>query len=82
MADLGNGRAEPVLELRLGGLDVLALALERARFGEVELDRKNCDEAAAQGSMTTDPAVPDAVATAVAPGTFTSSEVRSTSRVS
>jgi hypothetical protein len=43
--DLRNGRAEAVLELRLGGENVLALALQRPGLGEVELDRENRDEA-------------------------------------
>ena len=70
VVDLGDGRAEAVLELRLGGADELALALQRARLGEVKLDGEDGDEAGAQESS------------AAAAGTGASSEVRSTSRVS
>ena len=45
MVDLGDRGTEPVLELRLGRLDVLALALERARLREVELDGEDRDVA-------------------------------------
>jgi len=73
MADLGDGRAEPVLELRLRRLDVLALPLQRPGGGEVQLDREDRDEARAQDSPAD--AAPAPVATS-------SSDVRSTSRVS
>jgi hypothetical protein len=74
---LGDGRAEAVRELRLRGLDVLALPLQRSRLGEVQLDRQNRDEA---GAASRRPAQ-DSSAGAPA-GTGSSSEVRSTSRVS
>ena len=73
VVDLGHRGAEAVLQLRLCRLDVLALALQRARLGEVELDRENRDEAGA--------AAYDSSAGAPA-GTGSSSDVRSTSRVS
>src|SRR5580765_5754179 len=41
--DLCDGGSEAVLELGLRGLDVLALAFERAAFGEVQLDAENAD---------------------------------------
>ena len=73
MVDLGDGCAEAVLELRLRRFDVLALAFQGAGFGEVQLDREDGDEAAGY----------DSAADAEAPvGTGSSSEVRSTSRVS
>ena len=43
--DLGDRGAEAVLELRLRRLDVLALALQRAGFREVQLDREDADVA-------------------------------------
>jgi hypothetical protein len=73
MVDLRHRGPEAVLELRLRRGDVLALALQRARLGEVELDRQDGDEAAAQDS---------AAGPAAAVGTASSREVRSTSRVS
>jgi hypothetical protein len=77
VVDLRHGRAEAVRELRLGGLDVLALSLQRSRLGEVQLDRQNRDVA---GAASRRPAQ-DSSAGAPA-GTGSSSEVRSTSRVS
>jgi hypothetical protein len=73
VVDLGDGGAEAIRELCLRRLDVLALAFERACAGEVQLDCENRDEAgvAAQDSSAGAPA-----------GTGSSSEVRSTSRVS
>jgi hypothetical protein len=77
VVDLRDGSAEAVRELRLRGLDVLALALERSRLGEVQLDRQDGDEPGAASSG----APQDSSAGAPA-GTGSSSEVRSTSRVS
>src|SRR5262249_9178599 len=75
VVDLGDRRAEPVLQLRLGGEDVLALPLQRPGLREVELDGEDRDEAGAQDGS--------AGVAAVAPaGAGSSSEVRSTSRVS
>ena len=71
MVDFGDGGAEAVRELRLRRLDVLALALQRACVGEVQFDSENRNEAGAQDSSADAPA-----------GTGSSSEVRSTSRVS
>src|SRR5919106_89753 len=51
VVDLRDGRAEAVLEVRLRRLDVLALALERAGFGEVQLDREDADVAGAHGAL-------------------------------
>src|SRR5262245_2258644 len=68
MVDLGHRSAEAVLQLRLRRLDVLALALQRPRLREMELDGEDSDEAGAQ------------VAAGVAAGAFRS--VRSTSRTS
>src|SRR5579872_3924072 len=48
VVDLGDGRTEPVLQLRLHGLHVLALSLQRARLGEVELDGEDADVAGGQ----------------------------------
>src|SRR5207248_10768411 len=67
--------AEAVRKLRLCGLDVLALALQRSRLGEVQLDREDRDVAggaAAQDSSDGLGGGPVGV----------SSDVRSTSRVS
>jgi hypothetical protein len=47
VVDLGDGCAEAVLQLRLGRLDVPALALEGARLRKVELDGQDADETAA-----------------------------------
>src|SRR5262249_22997087 len=47
VVDLGDRGAEALLQLRLGRLDVLALALQRARLREMELDRENPDVAGA-----------------------------------
>jgi hypothetical protein len=49
MVDLGHGRAETVLQIRFRGLHVLALAFQRARFREVQLDRQYSDVARAHG---------------------------------
>jgi hypothetical protein len=73
VVDLRDRGAEAVLELRLRREDVLALPFERAGLREVELDREDRDEAGAQESS-------DAAADAA--GTASSSDVRSTSRVS
>ena len=48
MIDLGHRRSEAILELGLRRLDVLALALQRARLGEVQLDAQDADVARAQ----------------------------------
>src|SRR5689334_13423985 len=75
VVDLRDGCPEPVLQLGLRRLHVLALPLERARLGEVQLDRENRDEAG--------PRAYDSSAAAAAPAdTGSSSDVRSTSRVS
>jgi hypothetical protein len=50
--DLGDRGAEAVLELRLRRLHELALALERARLGEVELDGEDADVAGAHGAYS------------------------------
>src|SRR5205085_8897267 len=47
VVDLRDGRAEPVLELRLGRGDVLPLSLERTRFREMQLDAEDADIARA-----------------------------------
>jgi hypothetical protein len=74
VVDLGDRGAEAVLELRLRRQDMLALPLQRARLGEVELGDEDRDEAGAQDSS--------AVAAAAPAGAGSSSDVRSTSRVS
>jgi hypothetical protein len=74
VVDLGDRGAEAVLELGLRREDVLALALQRARLGKVELGDEDRDEAGAQDSS--------AVAAAAPAGAGSSSDVRSTSRVS
>src|SRR5512133_738721 len=51
MVDLGDRRAEPLLQLRLCRLDVLTLALQRARLRKMELDRENPDIAGAHGGI-------------------------------
>src|SRR5579862_1914876 len=71
MVDLRDRRAEAVCELRLRRLHVLPLALQRPCLREVQLDRDDCDEARAQDWSAAVPA-----------GTASSSDVRSTSRVS
>src|SRR3954469_6537473 len=48
VVDLGDRRAEAVLELRLRRLHVLALSLQRARLREVEFDGEDPDVPAAQ----------------------------------
>src|SRR5205823_13043382 len=45
VVDLGDRGAKPVLELGLGRVDVLPLPLQRARFGEVQLDGEDADVA-------------------------------------
>jgi hypothetical protein len=42
---LGDSRAEPLLEVRLQRLDLLALALEAGVVGEVQVDLDQADEA-------------------------------------
>jgi hypothetical protein len=69
--DLGHRGAEPVLQLGLGGFHVLSLALEGAGLREVEVDREDRDET---GGQEAEEAAGDGVAS--------SSDVRSTSRVS
>src|ERR671924_1215189 len=49
--DLGHGRAETVLQLRLGGLDVLALAFEGARLRKVQLDAEDADVSRSHGAI-------------------------------
>src|SRR5204863_1485266 len=41
VVDLGDRGTEALLQLRLRRLDVLALALQRPRVGEVQLDRED-----------------------------------------
>ena len=43
VVDFRDRRPEPVLELRLGRFDELALPLERAALREVELGRQDSD---------------------------------------
>ena len=43
VVDLGDGRAEALLELRLRRLDVFALPFQRARFRKVQLGREDSD---------------------------------------
>src|SRR4051794_33487411 len=50
MVDLRDRGAEPLLQLRLRRLDVLSLALERARLREMKLDREDSDVAGAHTS--------------------------------
>src|SRR5215468_5071596 len=50
VVDLGDGRAEAVLQLRLRRLHVLALALERPGLREVEVDGEDADVARAHGA--------------------------------
>jgi hypothetical protein len=69
VVDLGDGGAEAIPELRLGRGDVLALSLQRAGLGEMQLDREDADVA---GSA-------QVVAAAVA---LSSRPVRSIARVS
>ena len=45
VVDLGHGRAEAPLELRLDREELLPLPLERVVVGEVELDREDADVA-------------------------------------
>ncbi len=54
VVDLGHGGSEALLELSLGRLDVLALALQRARLGEVQLDRQDPDVACAHTAIQAD----------------------------
>src|SRR5512132_2198831 len=51
VVDLRDGSAESLLQLRLDGLHELALALQRARLGEVQLGRENPDVAGAHGPI-------------------------------
>ena len=51
VVDLGDRRSEPLLQLRLRRLDVLALALQRPRLGEMKLDRENPDISGAHGGI-------------------------------
>jgi hypothetical protein len=74
VVDLGDRGAESVLELRLRREDVLALALQRPRLGEVQLGDEDGDEAGAQD--------PSAAGAPPLGGAGSSSDVRSTSRVS
>jgi hypothetical protein len=47
MIDLGNGRADAPMQLRLGGAKVVALLLQGVRAGKVQLTREDADEAGA-----------------------------------
>src|SRR4029450_5710933 len=51
VVDLGHGCPEAVLQLRLRRLDVPALALQRARFREMQLHRQDADVAGAHGGV-------------------------------
>src|SRR5438067_11217850 len=51
VVDLRDRSSEPLLQLRLRRLDVLALALQRARLRAVELDRENPDIARGHGHI-------------------------------
>ncbi len=48
MVDLGHRSSEAILKLSFRRLDVLPLALQRARLGEVQLDAQNPDVARTQ----------------------------------
>src|SRR5215469_15085988 len=67
--DLRHGRSDPVLELRLRGAQVVTLLLQRMRFGKVQLTGEDPDPAARHGLGGYEAGA-------------SSSEVRSTSRVS
>src|SRR5919201_6245206 len=71
VVDFGDRRAEAPLQLRLDGQQLLALALQRAVLGKVQLGREDADVAGAQGSYAE-----------VVVGAGVSRSVRSTSRVS
>src|SRR5207253_6709210 len=51
VVDLGDRGAEAMLELRLRGLDVLALPLQRTGLREVQLDDQDPDVTRAHGSL-------------------------------
>src|SRR5690242_1444408 len=51
VVDLRDGRAEPVLELRLRRLHELALSLQRARLREVQLDGEGRELAGAHAGI-------------------------------
>ena len=51
MVDLRDREPEPLPELGLHGLQVLPLALERARLGEVQLDGEDADVSARHGGI-------------------------------
>src|SRR4051794_15963782 len=72
VVDLGDGRAEPVAEVVLRRADVMALALQRRRLREVQLDGEDRDEAQGHVELYAAASAPDG----------SSSDVRSTSRVS
>jgi hypothetical protein len=74
VAHLGDRRAEPVLQLGFRREHVLALAFQRPRLREMELDGEDRDEAGAQDSSGGEATAPA--------GAGSSSDVRSTSRVS
>ena len=52
VVDLRHGGAEPAVELRLDRGQLLALALEAAGVGEVQIDHEHGDEAARRTSTT------------------------------
>jgi hypothetical protein len=66
---LGDGGAEAIPELRLGRGDMLALSLQRAGLGEMQLDREDAD-------------VTGSVQVVAAAGVLSSRPVRSIARVS
>src|SRR5918995_3825988 len=51
MTALGDRGAEPLLELRLRGGDVLSFALQRPRLGEAELDGQDSDVTGGHGAI-------------------------------
>src|SRR6266511_1605679 len=53
VVDLGDRSSEPILQLGLGGLDVLPLPFQRARLGEVQLDGEDPDVARPHGAIET-----------------------------
>src|SRR5690242_21117463 len=50
VVDLRDGRSEAALQLRLRGQQLLALALQGAVLGEMELGGEDADPAGAQGA--------------------------------
>src|SRR5215210_2866246 len=74
VVDFRDRRPEAVLQLRFCRFDVLPLALERPRLGEVELDAQDADVAGAHGGYS--------LAAVAGSGAGVSRSVRSTWRVS